>query len=137
VIVDHNQKNQARAPLDFKEVKVFSDPESHLAVRIVAAKTERGDFKYKRETGEVGDTDGHERFFRGHRTFWDTQDRRVVIREPNFQVFEALWQAAGEYIRNEIQVDRDEEDARRKNQGPPQRPGLKNLAKQDKARRAG
>jgi hypothetical protein len=141
VIVDNDQKKpqqQARPPLDFQEVKVFSDPESKLAVRIMAAKMDNGAHKYKRETGEIVDVNGQERFFRGHKTFYDIVDgTRVKIREINFQVFEALYMAAGDYIRNDIQAERDEYDARRKNQGPPPRPGLKTLSKQDRARRTG
>jgi hypothetical protein len=130
-----NPQQPKRPPLDFQELKVFADPESKLAVRVVAAKTDSGSYKYKRETGEIGIIDGKEVFFKGHKTFWDLKDRRVEIREINMQVFEALLLAAGNFLRNEIQATRDEEDARRQNQGPPQRPSLKNLSKQDRARR--
>lgn len=130
---NRQQQKTARPPLDFKEVKLVSDPVSKLAIRLMMAETEAGLPQFRRETGEVNDQ-GH--FYRGHRVFREINNGRVSIRGTNFQVFEALWSAVEDFVIKTLQARVDEQDAQRQSQGGHQRPGLKTLSKQDRAKRA-
>jgi hypothetical protein len=129
---NRNEQQQKRPKLDFQEARVFTDTNTKLAVRVMRAETEGGFPQFRTETGETS-ADGW--FFKGHRAYRDIVNGRVSLRKIDKTILTALMDAAEDFITHELQAVVDKRDAQRKAQGNYERPGLKTLSKQDKAKR--
>lgn len=123
-MTQEQQKRPYKNPLKWEDDKIIPDPNTKLAVKIQRAEREDKTLVHRMALGSMDDK--LEKFFPS-----------IFVRHepPNFQVIEALMQAAFAHAKKQEGYARDRIQGE-KSQRKDQRPGLKTLSRQDKEKRA-